>query len=120
MNANIQIIGHVGRNPELFTFESGKTKATFSVCVNEYKRNDKETKSTWFTVEAFNGTSELVMELVSKGREVVINGTLRLNEYYSKANQRYVTQPVITLDKIHLCGPKPEQDKEGQQSEQAA
>ncbi len=114
MTVLIQIIGNVGRNPELVSFETGAKKAVFSVAVNDYYNKDKDGKpvTTWYSVESWNGSTERVLELITQGREVMVSGKLMLQEYYSKAQQRYVTKPLIKMADFHLCGPKPE-EKEG-------
>ncbi len=114
MTVLIQIVGNVGRNPELVSFETGAKKAVFSVAVNDYYNKDKEGKpaTTWYAVESWNGSTERVLELITQGREVMVSGKLMLQEYYSKAQQRYVTKPLIKMTDFHLCGRAPRKREE--------
>ena len=44
MNAlknKVQLIGHLGNDPEIKTFDGGKTKARFSMATSEVYKNDK-------------------------------------------------------------------------------
>lgn len=109
MTANITIIGHVGDSPRLDDFVNSK-KASFSVGVNEYRGKDKPKVTTWYQVETWNGGTDRVVDLITKGREVVVTGQLTLNTYTSEKYGREVTKPVIRLQSFHLCGRKPEEE----------
>ena len=64
MNAlknRVQLIGHLGNDPEIKTFDSNKTMAKFSIATNEtYKNNNGEkiTETQWHNVIAWNGTAK--------------------------------------------------------------
>ncbi len=102
MNNSITIIGHVGKAPEIVTFASGKSVAKFSVAVN-----DGENKTLWFTVQAWNEASERVVDNITKGREVVIQGRLGLDLYKTKKGESAAAL-TIRMTSFHLCGRKPQ------------
>lgn len=102
MNNSITIIGHVGNNPEVINFASGKSLTKFSVAVNESKD-----ETLWFTVLAFNEIAERVMDTITKGREVLIRGRLGLESYKTKTGEPNKAL-TIKLSGFHLCGKKPE------------
>lgn len=104
MNAYTTIVGRVGKNAELHTFESGNKKATFTLAVND--DHNKEAETIWFKVEAWNGYTDNVLKLIKKGQEVVCSGQLKLESFYSERDSRYKTVPVIRLNQFHLCGKK--------------
>ncbi|MBY0552843.1 MAG: single-stranded DNA-binding protein [Candidatus Obscuribacterales bacterium] len=119
MTATIQIVGHVGKSPELRKFdESGTQKATFAVAVNEYRGKEKEQQTTWYYIETWNGGCDRVMEYITKGREVVITGTLVLNTFsvVSDGKERIRIVPVIKMNNFHLCGKRPQTDEESSDS----
>lgn len=109
MNNSITLVGRVGQNPTLKTFEdSTNTVAKFSLAVKEYSPN-KEDKTMWIDVAAWNQIGDRVMEHIVKGREVVLQGRLTLSTYKKNIDgtEVQVTVPVVTLLSYHLCGPKP-------------
>lgn len=100
MNNSITIIGRVGKAPETHSFASGKTVAKFSVAVK-----NGEDKTLWFTVQAWNENSKRVIDTVTKGREVVIQGQLGVNIYKTKKGES-ATALIINMMSFHLCGKK--------------
>ncbi len=104
MNNTITIIGHVGKAPEILTFSSGKTMAKFSVAVN-----NGDNKTLWFAVQAWNEMSERVVDNITKGREVLIQGRLGLETYKTKKGESAAAL-TIRMTSFHLCGKKPQEE----------
>jgi single-strand DNA-binding protein len=103
MNAlknRVQLIGHLGNDPEIKTFDGKKTMARFSVATNEtYKKEsgEKVTETQWHNVVAWNGTAKIVEKLLKKGAEVALEGKLTTRSWEDKeGNKRYITEVVAT------------------------
>lgn len=101
MNAlknRVQLIGHLGNDPEIKTFDGKKTMARFSVATNEtYKKEsgEKVTETQWHNVVAWNGTAKIVEKLLKKGSEVALEGKLTTRSWEDKeGNKRYITEVV--------------------------
>lgn len=94
----VQLIGHVGTEPEIVNLESGKKLAKFSIATNEHYKNSKGEKVTdtqWHNIVAWGKTAELIENYVPKGKEVGIEGKLTSRSYEDKEGQkRYVTEVV--------------------------
>ena len=107
MNNQITIVGHVGQNPIERSVADDKV-VKFSVAVKEFSTNN-EKKTMWIDVDAWNGLGELVMENVTKGREVAITGRLAINQFTKEEDgvQVKMSKPVIKLTSFHLCGARP-------------
>jgi single-strand DNA-binding protein len=94
----VQLIGHVGNEPEIVNLESGKKLAKFSVATNESYKNSKGEKITdtqWQNIVAWGKTAELVENYVPKGKEIGIEGKLTSRSYEDKDGiKRYVTEVV--------------------------
>ncbi|KXV69061.1 hypothetical protein AD951_08485 [Acetobacter malorum] len=78
------LTGHIGKNPEVHTFESGKQKASFSVAVNAGYMKDGEwqDETDWHDVVTFS--PELIEKLTAnpvKGRLVQVTGPLKPRKY---------------------------------------
>ncbi|MDT0675190.1 single-stranded DNA-binding protein [Autumnicola musiva] len=96
----VQLIGHVGNNPEIVNLESGKKLAKFSIATNESYKNPKGEKITdtqWHNIVAWGKTAELVENYVPKGKEVGIEGKLTSRSYEDKEGQKkYITEVICS------------------------
>jgi single-strand DNA-binding protein len=104
----VQLIGNLGNDPEIFQFENGKKKATISLATNEtYINADKEkiTNTQWHKVVFFGKTAETVEKYLQKGKEIAIAGKLTYREYNDKeGNKRYLTE--IVGNELVMLGTK--------------
>lgn len=94
----VQLIGHVGQEPEIVTFESGKKMAKFSMATNDIYKNAKGEKvedTQWHHIVAWGKTVDIIEKYVTKGKEVGIDGKLTTKTLDGKdGNKRYFTQVV--------------------------
>ena len=99
MKNSVQLIGHVGQEPEIKTLETGRKLANITIATNEvyYKENgDKVEKTEWHRVTAWGKTAEIIEKYVTKGKEVAVEGKLTHRSYDDKeGNKRYITEVVI-------------------------
>ena len=95
----VQLIGHIGKDPELKTFDSGKVKFSTSLATNEVYKNskgDKVTETQWHNIIAWGKTAEMMEKLIHKGKEVMVTGKLKHENYEDKdGNRRNFTQVVV-------------------------
>jgi single-strand DNA-binding protein len=80
----ITIVGYLGRDPELKTTPQGTALCKFSVATTERKKGatgEQEELTTWFRVTVWGRQAELANEYLSKGRQVYVEGRLRVEEY---------------------------------------
>lgn len=88
---SVQLMGHLGRKPELKTIASGKTLANFSIATSEYHYDDKGEKVTetqWHNVTAWGKLAEIADKYLDKGSEVLLQGKLVYNTYEDKNGQK--------------------------------
>ena len=94
----VQLIGHVGQEPEIKNLEAGKKLANISIATNEvyYRENgDIVEKTEWHRVTAWGKVAEIIEKYVTKGKEIAIEGKLTHRSYDDKdGNKRYVTEIV--------------------------
>ena len=104
----VQLIGHLGMNPEIKTLESGTKLAKFSIATNETYKNTKGEKITdteWHHVVAWNKTAELAEMFLEKGKEVAIEGKLTTRSWDDeKGVKKYMTE--IVCNEILFLGSK--------------
>ena len=96
MKNKVQLIGHLGANPEIKTMEGGKKLARINIATNETYVNakgEKVTETQWHNVIAWGKTAEIAEKIFSKGMEVLIDGKLINRNYTDKdGNKKYVTE----------------------------
>lgn len=106
MKNRVQLIGHVGNEPEVKTFDGGKKVANITIATNEvyYKDNgDKVEQTEWHRVTAWGKVAEIIEKYVKKGKEIAIDGKLTHRSYDDKdGNKRYVTE--VVANDILLLG----------------
>ncbi|MES2575519.1 MAG: single-stranded DNA-binding protein [Bacteroidota bacterium] len=106
MKNTVQLIGHVGQEPEIKTLDGGKKVANITLATNEvyYKENgDKVEQTEWHKVVAWGKTAEIIEKYVVKGKEIGIEGKLTHRSYDDKnGEKRYITE--VVANEILLLG----------------
>jgi single-strand DNA-binding protein len=104
----VQLIGNLGNNPEVRSFDGGKKVATFSIATSESYRNAKGEKITdtqWHRVVAWGKVAEIAEKFLAKGKEVALEGKLVNRNYTDKEGvKKYVTE--IQVNELLLIGDK--------------
>lgn len=92
------LIGNVGVDPEVVTFENGGKLAKLSLATSEtYKNKDGEkmTDTQWHNVVVRGKTADIVEQYVKKGDKLLVEGKLTTRSYEDRdGNKRYVTEVV--------------------------
>ena len=102
----VQLIGRLGANPEIKTFDNGKKMAKLSLATSEsYKdqSGEKITNTQWHQVIAWGKTAEIVEKHTTKGNEIAVEGKLTYRNYTDKEGTvKYVTE--IVVNELLLLG----------------
>jgi single-strand DNA-binding protein len=111
MNAirnKVQLIGHLGQDPEIKSIESGRKVVNISIATNESYKNakgEKVTETQWHNVVAWGKTAEIIEKYLKKGSEVAVEGRLVNKNYVDKQGvKKYVTE--VLVNEILLLGSK--------------
>ncbi|NOZ47416.1 MAG: single-stranded DNA-binding protein [Chlorobi bacterium] len=111
----VQLIGNLGRNPEIKTFDSGKIKAGFSLATSEtYKKEngEKVTETQWHNIVAWGPKAKFVEKYLKKGNEIAMDGKLTSRTYEDKeGNTKYITEVVVNDILLLKTGKKEENTK---------
>ncbi|WP_299517188.1 single-stranded DNA-binding protein [uncultured Flavobacterium sp.] len=98
MKNRVQLIGHVGNDPEVKTFEGGKV-ANFTIATNDSytnKKGEKVEQTEWHRLVAWDKNAEIIEKFVTKGKEIAIEGKLASRSYDDKdGNKRYITEVIV-------------------------
>ena len=102
----ITIVGYLGRDPELRYTPQGTALCKMSIATTEKRKNvtgETEEHTTWFRVTAWGREAELANEYLAKGRQVYVEGRLRLEEYTDREGQKRFSAEVSATE-IQLLG----------------
>lgn len=106
MKNKVQLIGHVGNEPEIKNFEGGKKVANLTLATNESYRNEKGDKveqTEWHKITAWGKTADIIEKYVIKGKEIAVEGKLSYRSYEDKnGEKRYITEVIV--NEILLIG----------------
>ena len=95
----VQLIGNLGMDPEVKSFDGGRKLAKFSVATSQSYTNNKgeRVKDTqWHNIIAWGKLAETAEKYLKKGSEVALEGKLVYRNYETKEKQmRYITEIVL-------------------------
>jgi len=96
----IQIVGYLGRDPELRYTPQGTAVCDFSIATTKkFKANgEPQEQTTWFRVTAWGKQAELVSQYCEKGSQVFVEGELSQKEYTDKEGKARVSLEVEMKD----------------------
>ena len=101
--SKIQIIGNLGRDPELRYTPNGRPVASFTVAVNQSQKNQQTGEwiesTDWFRVSVWGDRGERVAENLRKGSRVFVDGRFRAREYEANDGQKRMSLD-ITADTV--------------------
>ena len=111
MNAlvnRVQLIGLLGKDPEVKKLDNGRQMAKFSLATNETYKNaqgEKVTDTTWHNLIAWGKTADIIEKYVRKGDKICVEGKLVNRNYEDKDGKKhYVTE--IEAREILMLGQK--------------
>ncbi len=104
---SVQLIGHMGADPEIKTLENGTKVARIRIATTEsYKNKSGEwmDETTWHNVVAWEALAERAERNLHKGSFVLIEGKLTNRSYVNKEGEKkYVYEvranSILPLDK---------------------
>ncbi|WP_298474447.1 single-stranded DNA-binding protein [uncultured Maribacter sp.] len=109
MNAlknKVQLIGHLGQDPEIVTLDSGKKLAKFSIATTDHYKNangEKVEDTQWHSIVAWGKTADIVESYLQKGKQVAVEGKLTHRSYDTKEGEkRYITE--IRCNELLMLG----------------
>jgi len=95
------LIGNLGRDPEVRTFQNGGKVCNFSVACSENWKDkntgERREKTEWVNVAVFNeGLVRVCEQYIKKGSKVYIEGQLQTRKWQDQSGaDRYSTEVVL-------------------------
>lgn len=97
----VMIIGRLGADPEIKTFQNGGKVANFRLACSESWKDkatgERKEKTEWISVAVFNdGLVGVVERFLKKGSQCFVEGKLQTRKWADQAgNDRYTTEVVL-------------------------
>lgn len=105
----VQLIGNLGRDPELKYTSAGVAVATFSIATSDSWKDQEgntQERTEWHNIVAWRKLAEICGEWLKKGKRVYIEGRLQTRSYEKDGVKKYTTE--IVADQLIMLdgGPK--------------
>ncbi len=94
----VQLIGNLGKKPEIKIFGEDKKMAIFSIATSDYyydAKGERQQQTQWHNVVAWGKTAQLAESYLDKGVEVALLGKIVYRQYDDKeGSKKYITEVV--------------------------
>jgi len=102
----VMLIGHLGKDPDTFTFDDGTKKSSFSLATTEsYRTREGEwqDKTEWHNIVAYRYLAD---KNIAKGDMIYVEGKIKTRKYQDKDTKvdKYLTE--IIAEKINILSRK--------------
>ena len=112
----VQVIGYLGRDPEVRYSQQGTAIAQFSVATTERwkdKSGELQEHTEWFAVKAFGRLAEVIGEYLHKGARVYLEGRKRTESWDDKQTGGKHYRDLVYADKVEFLDSKGNGNKSG-------
>ena len=104
----VQLIGRLGRDPEVRATQENVPFARFSLATDTHwtdRNGEKQSRAEWHNVLAWGRLAEICGEYLRKGRLVFVEGRLQTRSWEDEAGQRHSRTEVVIHD-LKILEPK--------------
>jgi single-strand DNA-binding protein len=103
----VQLIGRLGQEPEIITFQDGNKMAKFSMATDDSykdKQGNKIERTYWHNIIIKGGLVNVVENYVNKGQEIAVEGKLTNRSYETKEGEKKYVTEILVNDLLLLGG----------------
>lgn len=114
------LIGNLGRDPEVMTFDNGVKKTSFSLATTESYKNregNRVEQTEWHNIVLWRGLAEVAEKYLHKGSQIYLEGKIKTRSYEQDGVKKYVTE--IYGDQMTMLGKREGSDNGGYQGQPA-
>jgi single-strand DNA-binding protein len=101
----IQIIGHLGKDPEMRYTPSGKPVTTFTAAVSRTWNSadgERHSETEWFNVVAWGTLAEICKQYLVKGQQVYVEGRLQTRRWDDKEGVKHTSVEIVANEMMML------------------
>lgn len=118
----IVIVGYLGADPEIRYTPQGKAVCGFRIATTERKKDNTgeyQDQTTWFKITCWDRQAEAANQYLTKGKQVYVEGRLKMTEYTDREGQKRNALEVSASD-IQFLGSRSESGNAGPSADEAA
>ena len=115
----VVIMGNLTRDPEVRTLPSGNSVARLAVAVNRTyndKDGNRKEEVTYVDVDAFGKQAEVIGKFFTKGKPILIEGRLKLDQWEDKTTGEKKSRLGVVLEGFSFVGGKSDGESAGASS----
>lgn len=91
------LTGRLLKDPETKYTQNGKAMARFTLAVRKYSRDAQKEESNFISVVAWDKMAEVVENYLSKGKLVMVEGSINSYSYEAPdKSKRYITNVLVS------------------------
>lgn len=112
---NVTIAGTLTRDAEIKYTQKGTAIANFSLAINKVWTDEggkKHEDVTFVEVEAWGRTAEVIGEYTAKGHTILVEGSLKLDQWEDKQTGDKRSKLKVRADRFHFVSKPREQGEE--------
>jgi len=105
------LMGNLTRDPEVRYTSSGTAIAKLGMAVNRYWRNQEgqqQEEATFVDVDAFGKQAETIGQYLKKGRPIMVEGRLKLDQWDDKQTGQKRSKLGVTLENFQFLDSRSE------------
>ncbi len=102
----IFILGNVGQEPQVKTFDNGDSITSFSVATSDQwtdKSGEKRESTEWHNCVAYRQLAKIASDFIRKGSKVFVEGRIKTRSWEKEGAKQYRTEvevlKLLVLDK---------------------
>lgn len=103
------LIGNLGKDPDIKTFDGGNMVANFTLATTEVYRDrngNKVEQTEWHNIAMWGKLAEIAGKILRKGAKVYIEGRIKNRSWEDReGNKKYISE--IVAENFTLLGPRP-------------
>jgi single-strand DNA-binding protein len=105
----VVLVGNLGADPEVRYTQQGTAVANFRIATSESwtdKQGEKQERTEWHRIVAWDKLGELVGEYLQKGRQVYVEGKIQTREWENAEGQKQWSTEIVASQVVFLgAGP---------------
>ncbi|MFP4247642.1 MAG: single-stranded DNA-binding protein [Halochromatium sp.] len=104
----VQLIGHLGRDPEQRQTKDGTAVTTLSLATSERWKDpsgQRQERTEWHRIVLFKRSAEVAGQYLTKGSRVYLEGRLQTRQWQDQAGQERTTTEIIA-ERMTMLGNK--------------
>jgi single-strand DNA-binding protein len=88
------LVGNLGKDPEIKTFENGRKVAKFPLATSETytdRNGQRQEKTEWHNIVFWGNIADVIEKYLKKGSQIYMEGKLATRSYEQDGVKKYIT-----------------------------